>query len=159
MNNLTIDLDNLPEIRGYDREAQKSIVKYLTTGEADMWEFWDDPKQEKKTGNLTHATECEYRRDNTEWHNHARPVKPFDTRQGRLTDADSMNGNTPDRRPFIWLKREQNRPILRMYGRSDDYVLTNNGRWRYEDIRLATPSEVAAAGYPREWAGLREGKE
>ena len=53
-----IDLDNLPVIPGYDREAQKSIVKYLTTGEADMWEFRDLNYADKWIiAKLTHITE------------------------------------------------------------------------------------------------------
>jgi hypothetical protein len=163
MNKITIDLDDLPEIPGYDREAQKSIVKYLTTGEADMWEFWNSDACIAK-GPLIgyHIEVCYCYQTGHDLYSHARPVKPFDTRLGKLTDTDSMNGNTPHRRPLVVVDSFKQGLVLRLFGVRDGISIVSSDNVQFasqpdiDTIRLATPDEVSAAGYPREWAGLRE---
>ena len=92
---------------------------------------------------------------------YARPVKPFDTRLGKLTDADSYNGNTPDRRPLVTVGNPYH--VGKLFGvvgnmASVNYDENSHGLPRLSDLRLATREEVESAGHPREWAGLREGE-
>jgi hypothetical protein len=159
MNKITIDLDNLPEIPGYDREAQKSIVKLLTTGEADLWEFCSEQGRKEIAPLVEYAP---YRDrpfiivDSSLTVAHARPVKPFDTRLGKLTDADSYNGNTPDRRPLVCTITDAPTPRRLFCIHGDDAIVEGFGYRENKTVYLASPSEVDAAGMPREWAGLRE---
>jgi len=157
-----IDYYCLPDIPGWDKEAQRSIVKYLITGEADMWEFWHGIPNESimvdrlggyKPGRQAFSTVEGYTYSN------ARPVKQFDTMQGKITDEMCRIGNPMGGRLWVTVGLPFIPGIL--LGVVNDlcsvqYPDNRHGLPLTADIRLATPEELQAAGInPRE-AGVKE---